>query len=387
MQRGVQMNLDLSEEQEMLRNSLRSICEAKSASDVVRRAENDDDFVMAGVWRELARNGFLGLRIGAAWGGAGLGMTEAAIAYQEYGRALMPGPHFESALFAARLIDLAGSEEQRSRWLPAIADGSLVMVPAWRETGGGDALEDVCLTPLLAGGAMRLTGRKSLVAHAGSADRLLVLVRHPAADDRHILLCLDAGAEGISLKREGNLASAPIFTVDFDEVEVSTADCLGLEKGVAEAWDRAFIESLIPLAALAVGGAERVLEMSIAYAKERVQFDRPIGSFQSIAHYLSDAATELEAARVLAWQAAWAMDEGLPIERLAVTAKLFACHAFRRISAVAIQVHGGFGFTTEADPQLYFRRAKHQQLVHGDTAWLERRLAEKVVAGDIPTLI
>lgn len=380
------MDLDFSEEQEMLRNSLRSICETEAASGVVRRAETDDAFVMAGVWQELARNGFLGLRVGEQWGGAGLGMIEVAIAYHEFGRVLMPGPHFESALFAARLIELAGSDAQRARWLPGVADGSLVIVPAWREAGGGDAQSDVGLTPQSDGGSMCLNGRKCLVAHAGSADRLLVLTRDPAAADSHILLCVDARAEGVDLQRESNLASAPLFTVDFKGVEVSREDCLGLENGVGAQWDRAFIESLIPLAAQAVGGAERVLEMSIAYAKERVQFDRPIGSFQSIAHYLSDAATELEAARVLAWQAAWAMDEGLPIERLAVTAKLFACQAFRRISAVAIQVHGGLGFTTEADPQLYFRRAKHQQLVHGDTAWLEKRLAARVVSGDIPVL-
>ena len=380
------MDLDFNEEQEMLRNSLRSICETEAASGVVRRAENDDAFVMAGVWQELARNGFLGLRIGETWGGAGLGMIEAAIAYHEFGRVLMPGPHFESALFAARLIELAGSDEQRSWWLPGLADGSLVIVPAWREAGGSDALLDIGLTPQSVGGAMRLSGRKCLVAHAGSADRLLVLVRDPAAPEQHILLCVDAKAQGVVMRRESNLASAPVFTVDFDGVEVSPEDCLGLENGVNALWDRIFIESLIPLAAQAVGGAERVLEMSIAYAKERVQFDRPIGSFQSIAHYLSDAATELEAARVLAWQAAWAMDQGLDIERLAVTAKLFACQAFRRISAVAIQVHGGLGFTTEADPQLYFRRAKHQQLVHGDTAWLEKRLAACVVSGDIPVL-
>src|SRR5690606_38970999 len=116
-------------------------------------------------------------------------------------------------------------------------------------------------------------------------------------------------------------------------------------------WNRVFTEGLIPLAAQAVGGAEQVLDMSIAYAKEREQFGQPIGAFQSIAHYLADAATELEAARVLVWQAAWAHAEGEDCDRLAITAKLFACRAFRRISALAIQVHGGLGFTTEADPQ------------------------------------
>ncbi|ARS26719.1 acyl-CoA dehydrogenase family protein [Sphingomonas sp. KC8] len=380
------MNLDFTEEQVMLRDSLRSICEAESDSKAVRQAERDPASAMAGVWRSLADAGFLGLGIAEAYGGSALGMIETAVAAHEFGRFLVPVPHFESAFCAARLIAAAGNDEQRARWLPGIADGSLVVVPASYEAGGGDDLASVKLALAPKDDGFSLTGQKLFVAYAAAADCLLVLVRGAGRTGEHGLACIDRRAPGVRVTAEPNLASASLCTVDFDDVKIARGDLLGDGGAVADAWNAVFMEGLIPLAAQAVGGAERVLEMSIAYAKEREQFDRPIGSFQSIAHYLADAATELEAARVLTWQAAWAHAEGLPFDRLAITAKLFACRAFRRISALAIQIHGGLGFTSEADPQLYFRRAKHQQLLHGESGWLEKQLARRVIDGDIPVL-
>lgn len=380
------MDLDFTDEQNMLRASLRGICESVSDSQAIRRAESDPTAPVTEVWRALAEGGFLGLGIDEAHGGSALGMIESAIAYHELGRSLVPGPHFESAVLAARLIARAGTADQASRWLPSLADGSVVIAPAWYEPGSTDDLSTVTLGLRRTDAGFTLSGRKTLVAHAGTADRLLVLVAHPVTRGSHALACIDAQSPGVTRSAEANLAGAPLYTVDFDAVPVSVDDMLGDGRPIEDVWRAVFVECLIPLAAQAVGGAERVLEMSVAYAKERQQFGRPIGGFQSIAHYLADAATELEAAQVLVWQAAWAHAEALPFERLALTAKLFGCRAFRRISALAIQVHGGLGFTTEADPQLYFRRAKHQQLVHGDSAWLETRLAECAIAGDVPQL-
>ncbi|WOK36726.1 acyl-CoA dehydrogenase family protein [Sphingomonas sp. C3-2] len=380
------MDLDFTEEQEMLRDSLRGLCEAESDSQAVRRAEIDPTGVMQRLWRSLADSGFLGLGIAEEHGGSGLGLIEASVAAHEFGRALAPVPHFESSIFAARLIAAAGRAEQQAQWLPPLADGSLVIVPAFYETGGNDDIETVHLAPMRSGDGLVLSGRKCFVGYANLADRLLVLLRHPDRDHEHVLACIDARARGVSVAVEPNLASAALCTVDFDAVEIADGDLMAPEGGVAAIWSRAFLEGLVPLAAQAVGGAQRTLELAIAYAKEREQFDRPIGSFQAIAHYLADAATELEAARVLVWQAAWAHGEEGDFERLAITAKLFACRAFRRISALSIQVHGGLGFTTEADPQLYFRRAKHQQLLHGESGWLEAQLARRVIAGEIPVL-
>lgn len=380
------MDLDFTEEQQMLRESLRSLCEAESDSRVVRRAEQEPAAAMRGIWHSLAGAGFLGLGIAERYGGSALGMIETAIAAEELGRALVPVPYFESAFFAARLIAEAGSEEQRRRWLPALADGTLVIVPAWYEAGSGDDIATIGLTPARGAGGVTLSGRKMFVAYAGVAQRLLVLLRHPERPDAHMLACVDAAAPGVAMTAQPNLAGAPLCAVDFADARVGREDLIGHESGVGPVWSRVFIEGLIPLAAQAAGGAGDVLDRSIAYAREREQFGRPIGAFQAIAHYLADAATEVEAARVLVWQAAWAHAEGEPWERLAITAKLFACRAFRRVSALAIQVHGGLGFTSEADPQLYFRRAKHQQLFYGESGWLEAQLARRVLAGDMPVL-
>ena len=138
-------------------------------------------------------------------------------------------------------------------------------------------------------------------------------------------------------------------------------------------------DGIILLAAQAIGGADRALEMTVEYAKERQQFDKPLGAFQAIAHYLADAATEVDGGRTLVYEAGWARSTGRPVQRLAPMAKLFACDTFRSVTAMAEQVFGGVGFTLEYDIQLYFRRAKQLQLSWWDTRYLEELIAADVL--------
>lgn len=376
------MDLDLTDEQQMLRNALRSLCESHATTDVVRAAEHDPRSADA-LATALAEMGLPGLRIPADHGGSGLGLTELVVAFSELGRALAPGPHFESGVVSAALLTtLAPDHERAATLLGRIADGSSTIITAWQESDGR-------ITP----GAMEtrlhrdgtnchISGTKLFVPHVAAADHLLVLARHPDQADRTILAIVSPQAAGITATSLANLADEPLSQLQFHNVMADAV--LGLDGGVDAAWSAMFDQALVGMAALAIGGAEKALEITVKYASEREQFGKPIGSFQAIAHYLADAAVHIAGARMLVYRAASAADEGAPFSHYAQMAKLKAGKVFRDVSATAIQVHGGLGFTTEADPQLYFRRAKHQQLMYGDPAFLERRIGDNVFAGTYP---
>ena len=380
------MDLDFSAEQSLLRDTVREICAGGSPLTRVRELERDERGYAQPFWQALAEAGCLGLNIPEAYGGVGMGALDAVVAYEEFGRALAPSPHFESALLAAGLLLAAGSDAQRQAWLPGIADGSQVVIPCWQETSASPEPAAMRCRVGGHGETLKLDGEKILVPFAGSAGRLLVLARHPTLAQRCLLALVPASAAGVTLTPQPNHADAPLFAVRFAAVVVRREDCLGWDEGVDAVWRAVFLRNLVPLAAQAVGGAERMLAMTTEYASVRKQFDRPLGGFQAIAHYLADRATELEGAKTLVYQAAWAIDAGEPFERLALMAKLKACATFRKMTAVGTQIHGGIGFTSEADPQLFFRRAKHQQLMYGDPTWLEEGIAARVFDGDYPSM-
>lgn len=368
------MDLDFSDEQTLLRDTVRSLCADLLDSQQLRVLECDERGYSRRVWRALGETGVTGVLVPESHGGVGLGLIDCAIVHEELGRCLAPVPHIPSCVLAARLIALAGSDAQQAEWLPAIAAGERIVAPAWREPGNSADIERVALAARHAHGRIVLAGAKTLVPFANSADALLVIAR---LDGELVALLVPTHSAGISLVDLPNHAGQKLMRVDFAEVAVDAQNLFD-RAPLAEAWQRAMHETLVALAAESIGGAARMLEMATAYAKERVQFGQPIGAFQAIAHYLADAATEIEGVRWLVYQAAWAADTGRPFEQLALMAKLQAGAVFRRATQKGVQIHGGLGFSLDADPQLFYRRAKHQQLMYWDRAYLERRIAAGV---------
>jgi alkylation response protein AidB-like acyl-CoA dehydrogenase len=368
------MDLDFSEEQTLLRDTVRSLCADLVDGLHVREAERDPHGMSAAVWNALRETGITGVLVADALGGVGLGLVECAIVHEELGRCLAPVPHIPSCVLAARLIALAGSGAQQAGWLPAIACGERIVVTAWQEPGNSADIAAVALAARRDGERIVLDGVKTLVPFANSADALLVIAR---LDGELAALFVPAHSAGMGLVDLPNHAGQKLMRVDFAQVAVDPANRLD-GAPFADAWRRAMHETLIALAAESIGGAQRMLEMATSYAKERVQFGQPIGAFQVIAHYLADAATEIEGARWLVYQAAWAADTGRPFAQLALMAKLQAGAVFRRVTVTGVQIHGGLGFSLDADPQLFYRRAKHQQLMYWDPAHLERRIAAGV---------
>src|SRR5690606_31579718 len=312
-------------------------------------------------------------------GGSGMTALEGVVLYEELGRSLAPTPHFVSCVASGLAIARGGDAEQRSRWLPRIATGEAVLTPAWLEPDRGFGPEGVQTraTSDDGGETYVVTGVKRHVLFAAAATRLLVFARTGDGPEEIDLFLVDPQAPGVRLTQQRSVASDTQYRVDLEGVRVPAADRLGAPGSGWATWTAVRDDALIMLAAWAVGAAEHTQAMTVQYAKDREQFGKPIGAFQAIAHYLADRQTELDGARTLVHEAAWARATGRPTGRLAPMAKLFACRMFRDLTATAQQVHGGNGFTLEYDVQLFFRRAKALQL-----SWWGERDLEELIAAD-----
>ena len=375
------MDLEFTEEQNMLRDTVRGLCEQHAPIAVVRAMEDDPTGYPRDLWRAMGELGVTGLLLPARFGGAEQTALEGAILYEELGRALAPSPHFVSAVMSGGVLARAGGAAQQATWLPRIASGAAVLTPAWLEPEGGFGPRGVGLAATADGGTVRLSGEKCHVQFARAAKRLLVLARTGPGERDVDLFLVDPGAPGVTLTQQMTMASDTQYLVAFDDVRVPAGDRVGAAGSGWATWDAAMHDGIILLAAQAAGGAERALEMTVDYAKTRKQFDKPLGAFQAIAHYLADAATSVDGTRTLVHEAAWASAAGKSIARLAPMAKLFACQTYRDVTAMAQQVHGGIGFTVEFDIQLFFRRAKQLQISWWDARYLEELVAATVLDG------
>ena len=373
------MNLDFSEEQEMLREMVRSLCTEHAGVDVVRAMEDDPKGYPADLWKQLGEVELLGILIPEEFGGAGMNMLDAAVVYEELGRSLAPSPNFVSCVLAAGAILEAGDEAQKKEWLPRIASGEAIISPAWLEPGNGYGPKGVQLRAQAEGDEFVLTGTKLHCLFASSASRLLVLARTGEGPADIDLFLVDPEAAGVSLEQQMSLASDTQYKIDLEGVRVPTSARLGSAGGGWAAWNRVMHDGIILAAAQAMGGAQRSLEITCEYASEREQFDKPLAAFQAISHYLADAATQVSGGTTLVYEAAWARSESKDTSRLAPMAKLFACQTYRDLTAMSLQVFGGVGFTIEYDAQLFFRRAKQLQISWWDTPYLEELVASSVL--------
>ena len=369
------MNLQFTEEQEAIQGMTRAMLEEYCAVDTVRTIENDPKGYPEVLWKQMSEAGLIGALIPEAYGGGGLSILDATLIYEELGRAMAPIPHFVSGVISAGLLLHAGTEEQKQEWLPKIASGDSILTPAWIEPDRGYGLAGVQLDAKESGDELVLSGTKMSVNYASAAERLIVLSRNGTGVD---LLLVDPNAKGITLTHYLSQSGDPHYRVEFENVVVPTSARIGAAGSGWESFNKVMHEAIILLAAQAIGGSARCLEETVEYSKVRIQFDKPLGAFQALAHYMADASTRIDGGRVLVHEAAWNAAEGRSIARLAPMAKLFACNTYQQSTRMCAQIWGGVAFTIEYDVQMFFRRAKEMQL-----SWWDRPYLEELIAADV----
>lgn len=361
------MDVRFTEEQNLLRESARSFLERECSMEFVRRMIDDERGYTDGLWNRAVELGWTGLACEERFGGAGLGMVELAVLMEESGRALMPGPLFSTVALGASAISLAGSDEQKADLLPRVADGSLRFALAQLEDGASWGAEGIAAQATAAGGGYRLTGTKRFVADGASADMFVV----PAmASGEHTLFLVESADAGVHVEPIAYTdLTRRMASVRLDDVFVAATAVLGQPGGGWSTLQRVLDRAKVVLSAEMCGGMARALDLSVDYAKTREQFGSPIGKFQGLQHKCADMYVLLESSRSAAYYAAWAIDNDEPdAHRAACLAKAYCSDAYSKVTAEAIQIHGGFGFTWESDCHLYYKRAKADALALGDAA-------------------
>ena len=372
------MNFGLTETQQTIKNSAKEFFSKECPMAEVRRIAETETAFDAALWKKFADQGWTGIIFPETYDGFGLGLVEMAVALEEMGRALIPGPFISTVLVAGSLLEKAGSEEQKQKYLAAICRGEAKSTLALLEKSASWNPHAVKMNATSAGGAYTLTGEKLFVSDAGGADFLIVAAR---LDGELALFIVDANAAGLTKHATPGVD----LTRRLHAVSFSGTPAELLAKGGAAL--RAIEESLdvaaTGLAAEMAGGMQRLVDLTVEYAKTRKQFGRPIGSFQAVQHQCADMLFWLEGARSAAYYAAWALNENAPDARTAVSvAKAYASETYRDAGNRAIQVQGGMGFTWENDAHLYYRRAKASETAFGDATYHRERIAKALIDRD-----
>ncbi|MGB0060715.1 acyl-CoA dehydrogenase family protein [Candidatus Binatus sp.] len=352
------MDFGFSEEQEMLRDAAKRFLADNCPTKFVRQQMADATAHDAGFWKKLVELGWPGLLIPEEYGGQGGSFLDMTVIVEEAGKALVPGPLFTSALLAAPLLIEGGSDQQKKDILPRMAKGEFIGTVAIAEAAGRFDAEGIQLKATKSGKEYTITGEKFFVPDAHVANGMAVAVRTGGSGEKGItILAMNAKAPGITITQLKTVdMTRRLCHVKFDNVK--TSEVIGKE---SEGWPilrRTLDIATAGLAAEMVGTAQKALDMSVDYAKTRVQFGKPIGSFQAVKHKCVDMMVAVENARSLTYYACWTVDtKGAEAATAVPMAKAYASDMAKNVTSEAIQVHGGIGFTWEHDMHLYHRRA------------------------------
>jgi len=316
------------------------------------------------------------------YGGAGLGFVDLTVLMEEMGRAVMPGPFF-STLLGGLVILETGSDAQKKEWLTKISEGDARVTLAWTEPNARWDAAGVTTAAKASGGGFTLSGTKLFVPDAHVAQALVVVARTREggkAEEGISLFLVPAGTKGLSVKLLPTMdQTRKLCEVKLDDVAVPSSALLGPKDGGWAPLARVIDRATVALCAEMCGGAQKVLDMTTEYAKIRIAFGKPIGSYQGVKHKAADMLVDVENAKSLTYYAAWAVDENVPEAPLAASmAKAYTSDAFRKVSGAGIQLHGGIGFTWEHDLHLYFKRAKSSEATFGDATFHRERVAQLI---------
>jgi len=375
------MDPRLSEEQEILQKSARDFLTEKCPKSLVREMEKDEKGYSPQLWQEVADLGWMGLVFPEKYGGAGMSFLDLAILLEEMGRACFPGPFFSTVILGGLPILDIGSDEQKEKYLPQIASGKAIFALALTEASGKYEAGAIKAKATADKNAYVINGTKLFITDAYVADYFLCIARTDAkskGEEGITVFIVDAKSPGISTTVLKTIAMDKQCEVVFTQVKVPKENILGkLNQGWGE------VQKIIERAAIAkccemVGGMQAVLDMTVAYVKERVQFDVPIGVFQAIQHHCVNMLVDVEGSRAVAYEAAWRISTGRPYSSEAAITKAWVSDAYYRVVTLGTQAHGGVAIIEDHDMPLYYRRAKAAELAFGDARFHRKTVARKL---------
>ncbi|MBM3167316.1 MAG: acyl-CoA dehydrogenase [Chloroflexi bacterium] len=375
------MDLGLNEQQEMLRRSARDFLQKECPKQLVRQLDASDSGYSPELWGKMAELGWLGLAFPEEYGGNGGSFLDLAVLLEEMGYNILPGPFFSTVVLGGLAILAAGSEQQKKSLLPKIATGELLLTLALTEPSAKYDAASIKTKATAQNDEYVINGTKLFVPDANVAHYILCVARTQPkknTEDGLTVFLVDSKSPGIKCTLLKTLARDKQCEVVFDNVHVPRENIIGkLNKGwpiVADIIQKATVAKCAEM----VGGAQAALEMSVKYAKERVQFNRPIGSFQAIQHYCANMVTDVDGSRFITYKAAWKVSEGLPATYDVAVAKAWTGEAYARVTLLAHQIFGAIGFTMDHDMHLYYRRAKAGEIAFGDSDFQRAIVAQEM---------
>lgn len=376
------MDVRLEDVQINIAQEARRFMKQECPAEYVRRMYEDERGFTKEVWGKLVELGWTAMRIPEQYEGMGMGQIELSMVLEEMGRAAFPGPYFSTVVLAAEALMEAGTDAQKKRYLPAIVRGEILGTLALVEPDAGADPSYIQMPARAEGKGFVLSGTKLGVPDAHVANFVVCAARTlPGKDPSHgiTLFLVDTSAKGVSVTLEPTMdGSRKLSTLRFDEVKIGPEAILG---PVHNGWlhlQRVLQRASVGLCAECVGGAQRLVEITPEYAKTRVQFDQPIGSFQAIKHRCAQMYAELESARSILYWAAWSQDHGDAKEAAlaASAAKVYCSQAFLNAAKSSIQIHGAAGFVWESECHFFLKRAKANEVSFGDPVYHREKLAQ-----------
>jgi alkylation response protein AidB-like acyl-CoA dehydrogenase len=375
------MEFDFTEEQKILKKSAHDFLAREFPREVVSELEESDLGYSPELWRKMAELGWMGLILPEEYGGSGGSYLDLTVLLEEMGYNTCPGPFFASVVLGALPILEAGTEAQKQAYLPKLAAGERILTLAFNEPGAGLDASSVQATISVDQDAVRTSGTKLFVLDAHVADTILWVARNQESVDPEkgiSILLVDAESPGITCTPLKTLARDKQFEVVFDDVGTPrNRELRGTEGGWAVVRDTLEKASLARGAEM-LGGAQAVMDMALTYAQDRVQFDRPIGSFQAIQHHFADMWIDINGSRILLYGAAWRISQGLPAHKEVAMAKARIGEAYRRVTILGHQIFGGIGFTMEHPMHLYHRRSIAGEVAFGDSDFQKEKVAQEL---------
>jgi 3-oxocholest-4-en-26-oyl-CoA dehydrogenase beta subunit len=370
------MDFGLNENQEMLQKSAREFLSNEYPDKTLKEMAKHPQGYTPELWHKITDLGWTALAIPEDYGGIG-DFLDLVLVLQETGRTGLISPFFTTTVLGAGIVLAAGNNEQKKRYLAEIAEGKSIITLAWMENSARFVPADIRTKAILQGNEYIINGEKTFVSDINSADYLVVPARTRTTSgiEGITLFLVDTKTAGVSYHLLDTIAPDKQGEVRFENVRVPRSAVLGSEHQGGLPLEKVLSRAAVAACAVMVGGAEKVLEMTVAYAKERQAFGHPIGAYQSIQHRCADMLTDVQTARFVTYQAAWCLNEGLTADREVAIAKAWTGQAYRRVVSSAHQVHGAIGFTEDHMLHWYTKRARALEVNFGDVNYHLEKLA------------